>query len=98
MTAVTIAPEHHDLLSDTIVAYLGYGTRTCPQRDIRAVEAITLDGEVLRNTRHVICDVLGFDGEDLPDAAVAMHVRDLHPWLSPDAVAAIVWNYRIGWR
>lgn len=98
MTIETSAPERHDLLSDTIVAYLGYGTRRSPQRDARAVEAITLDGEVMRDTRHVICTALRLDGDHLPDAEVASHVRDLHPWLSEDAVAAIVWNYRLGWR
>jgi hypothetical protein len=98
MTAMTNATQRHGLLSDTIVAYLGYGIRATPQRDIRAVEAITLDGEVLRDTRHVICTALRLDGEHLPDADIASHVKDLHPWLSDDAIAAIVWNYRLGWR
>lgn len=97
---ITIAPDNTNLLSQAIITYLGYGTHPSPRKNIRDVEALTLDQGVLAATRSVIRSVLPFDvaGHNDEDTAVADHTRDLHPWLTDDALAAIVWNYFYGWR
>lgn len=102
----TLAPEitPHPLLSQAVVAYLGLGTAASPQRNVQAVEVLgDHDSDLILATRTVINEVLALETDYVFDTAevealVAAHTRSVCPDLTDDAVAAIVWNYTLGWR
>lgn len=100
MTLMLTESMDQQVLSTAVVAYLGWGITKHPRRDAFAVRDVSADDNVILGTREVVSDVLAFDADDLPEpgAAVAAYARELYPWLSSDAVDAIVWNYFWGWR